>query len=229
MNRETTSEAELTRRQKRLESERRYREKNRDKIREHARKHYRKHRERILEGRRGKPQKRKRPETPEQIAVARERVKRYQKRHPDRLRERQRNRIKNDPVFAFKRLLRSRVSTAVRSQYVTKAFKTMDLIGCSVPNLLKHLESGFLPGMTWDNYGRHGWHIDHIIPCAVFDLSVPSQQKRCFHYTNLRPAWSKDNVGRGSRIEGELPLVYLRRGRKASSLTRMQVREPAIL
>ncbi len=62
--------------------------------------------------------------------------------------------------------------------------------------------------MSWENYGREGWHIDHIIPCAALDLSRPDQQKRCFHFTNLRPAWAKHNEGRGSRIEGELPLIY---------------------
>jgi hypothetical protein len=50
--------------------------------------------------------------------------------------------------------------------------------------------------MSWDNYGIKGWHIDHIIPCAAFDLTDPEQQKICFHYTNLRPLYWADNISR---------------------------------
>ncbi len=116
-----------------------------------------------------------------------------------------------DPGYGFVRLLRSRVGKAVKAQYAEKAAKTMDLVGCTMKELFAHLECQFEPGMSWDNYGRDGWHIDHIRPCASFDLSRPDQQKACFHYTNLRPTWARQNEGRGSRIEGELPLIYRHR------------------
>ena len=54
--------------------------------------------------------------------------------------------------------------------------------------------------MNWENYGV--WHIDHIIPCARFDLSDPGQQKICFHYTNLQPMWGEDNLKKGARLNG---------------------------
>jgi hypothetical protein len=53
--------------------------------------------------------------------------------------------------------------------------------------------------MSWDNYGIAGWHIDHIKPCCTFDLTDLEQQKQCFHYTNLRPLWAKDNLRRPKR------------------------------
>jgi len=53
--------------------------------------------------------------------------------------------------------------------------------------------------MTWSNYGK-GWHIDHIKPCASFDLSNPEQQKICFHYTNLQPLWAIDNIKKGAKF-----------------------------
>jgi hypothetical protein len=142
------------------------------------------------------------------MASARERTRRYRIKHKERIKAREQDRLKNDPSYAFTRLLRSRLGKAVKDQYAQKAAKTIDLIGCSVRKLLIHLESQFLPGMSWDNYGRKGWHIDHIIPCATFDLSRQSHQRKCFHYTNLRPAWHHHNVGRGRRIEGELQLIY---------------------
>ncbi len=54
--------------------------------------------------------------------------------------------------------------------------------------------------MTWENHGRHGWHIDHIIPCAAFDLTDPEQQKKCFHYTNYQPLYTLENLKKGDRI-----------------------------
>jgi hypothetical protein len=48
--------------------------------------------------------------------------------------------------------------------------------------------------MTWENHGKFGWHIDHIIPCASFDLTDLEQQKKCFHYTNFQPLWWRENI-----------------------------------
>lgn len=73
-----------------------------------------------------------------------------------------------------------------------------ELIGCSPDELKKHLENQFQPGMTWDNHGLYGWHIDHIRPCASFDLTDPEQQKQCSHYTNLQPLWAQDNLDKGA-------------------------------
>jgi len=67
-----------------------------------------------------------------------------------------------------------------------------------MPELRLHLERQFKDGISWDNYGE--WHIDHIRPCAKFDLSKPEEQRACFHYTNLQPLWEKENVSKGARI-----------------------------
>jgi len=55
--------------------------------------------------------------------------------------------------------------------------------------------------MKWSNYGgRTGWQIDHIIPCAKFDLTDVKEQQKCFHYLNLRPLWGKDNQNKAAKI-----------------------------
>ena len=51
--------------------------------------------------------------------------------------------------------------------------------------------------MNWDNYGQ--WHIDHIRPCASFNLLDPIEQKICFHYTNLQPLWAEDNLKKSNK------------------------------
>jgi len=72
-----------------------------------------------------------------------------------------------------------------------------ELIGCSISAFRAHLESKFSDGMNWAD---GGWDIDHIIPCAVFNLSDPEQQKRCFHYSNTQPLWKLDNLRKHSKI-----------------------------
>jgi metal-dependent amidase/aminoacylase/carboxypeptidase family protein len=72
-----------------------------------------------------------------------------------------------------------------------KAKQTVKLIGCPIEELKRHLESKFLDGMSWDNYGE--WHIDHIKPCSKFDLTKETQQLKCFNYKNLQPLWAKQN------------------------------------
>lgn len=58
------------------------------------------------------------------------------------------------------------------------------------------MERQFKPGMSWDNYGQYGWHIDHIKPLARFDLRDPVQVKQAWHYTNLQPLWWHENLAK---------------------------------
>jgi len=75
---------------------------------------------------------------------------------------------------------------------------TINLLSCSIEQLKTHLGKQFTEGMSWNNYGQ--WHIDHIKPCASFDLSKPSEQAKCFNYLNLQPLWAKDNLSKGKQI-----------------------------
>lgn len=104
----------------------------------------------------------------------------------------------NDPLYKLEVSLRGRIRQAIK--YNTKTKKTMELVGCTIEELKEHLESQFTDGMTWENHTFDGWHIDHILPCASFDLSDPEEQKKCFHYTNLQPLWGIDNMKKGDKI-----------------------------
>lgn len=106
----------------------------------------------------------------------------------------------SDPNFRLVNVLRARVRGAIKNGH--KSAKTMELLGCSIEEVKSHLESQFTEGMTWDNYGK--WHIDHIIPCASFDLTDPEQQKKCFHYTNLQPLWATENISKGAKLEYQI-------------------------
>lgn len=124
--------------------------------------------------------------------------KKYNQNNNRKINERNNSRRKNEPTFKLKLLISSRIRTAIK----TKAKKTLsvELLGCSIQHARQHLESKFKEGMSWDNHGIRGWHIDHIIPCDSFDLSDVDQQKQCFHYTNLQPLWYKDNLRKGNMI-----------------------------
>lgn len=79
--------------------------------------------------------------------------------------------------------------------------KTIKMIGCTLNELKIYLESKFQPGMTWDNWGVNGWHIDHIKPLSSFDLTDETQFKEANHYTNLQPLWAKDNLRKYNKYE----------------------------
>lgn len=105
------------------------------------------------------------------------------------------NRSKTHPEFKIRKNLRTRIYHALKC--TPKIDTTMRLVGCSIEYLMAYIEGKFLDGMTWDNYGE--WHIDHIRPCASFDLTDLQQQKQCFNYRNLQPLWAKDNLLKGDR------------------------------
>jgi hypothetical protein len=70
-------------------------------------------------------------------------------------------------------------------------------LGCSLDELREHLERRFQPGMTWENWGRRGWHMDHVRPLLHFDLTDEDHLRDACHYTNLQPLWWRDNILKG--------------------------------
>ena len=88
--------------------------------------------------------------------------------------------------------LRNRILKALKN--INKSKSTISLLGCSIEEFKKYIESKFKTGMNWKNHGRYGWHIDHIKPCASFNLSKPEEQCKCFHYTNIQPLWWEENL-----------------------------------
>jgi transcriptional regulator with XRE-family HTH domain len=127
----------------------------------------------------------------------------------ERVREQMKQRIKNDPQFRLRKILRGRIWAALDrySGEASKCNKSMNLLGCSIPEWRGFLESKFRRGMTWENYGTE-WHIDHVLPIAKFDLTNPIQQKLAFHYSNTQPLWKTENLSKGDRITNpQLPLL----------------------
>jgi hypothetical protein len=105
------------------------------------------------------------------------------------------SRRKRDIGFRLLCVLRSRLNKFIKN----KNKSTIEFTGCNIDVLKNHLQLQFKENMSWDNYGIKGWHIDHIKPCASFDLNDTEQQKKCFHYTNLQPLWWWENLSKGCK------------------------------
>jgi hypothetical protein len=102
------------------------------------------------------------------------------------------NKYKNDINYKLKRLLRARLRLALKNNQ--KSGSAVKDLGCSIPKLKTYLEKQFQKGMNWDNLSLKGWHIDHILPLANFDLTKKDEFLKACHYTNLQPLWARDNI-----------------------------------
>lgn len=93
----------------------------------------------------------------------------------------------------LRRSLKDRVRGAMRAQGSRKNQSIVSLIGCSIQEFKSKMESIMPKKFSWENYGKV-WHLDHIIPCAKFDLTKPEEVAICFHWTNYRPLEASKNI-----------------------------------
>ena len=140
--------------------------------------------------------RRKRRKTPEGAKLMSIYNKTYNKKHRKKLTKKYLEKRKKDPVFKILTILRGRIVDVLKGH--SKSDTTISMLGCTIKEFWIHLEKKFTKGMTRENHGE--WHVDHIIPCASFDLSKPEEQAKCFHYTNLQPLWAKDNIKKSNKI-----------------------------
>ena len=125
--------------------------------------------------------------------------KTYKKKHRLRINLQIKTRRENDPNFKMRNTLRSRIWTVLKRRNTKRLGSTLTLLGVnSIETVIKHIEKQFKNGMTWNNHGE--WHLDHIKPCASFNLRCPVQQLACFNYKNLQPLWASDNMSKGAKI-----------------------------
>lgn len=117
--------------------------------------------------------------------------------YKDKRNERLAEKYRNDIDYRIAVLLRSRVHKAIKRKSSTLALK---YLGCSLKEFQFYLEGKFQDGMSWDNWSYVGWHIDHIIPLAYFDLADDEQMRKAYHYTNLQPLWARENILKSNKV-----------------------------
>lgn len=90
---------------------------------------------------------------------------------------------------------------SLKKRSITKTGSTFSLLGYSLDDLRKSLESRFLPGMSWENMSE--WHIDHKRPNSWFSYRSADDPefKKCWGLDNLQPLWAADNLKKNNRWE----------------------------
>lgn len=115
--------------------------------------------------------------------------------------EAEKKRLADDPIARLRKSLRVRLKDAMKGNL--KADRTMNLLGCNKDWLRKWIEYQFDDKMNWDNYGTV-WHLDHVRPCASFDLKDPEQQRICFGWKNIRPLDKSKNMIKSDNVDTNL-------------------------
>jgi hypothetical protein len=109
---------------------------------------------------------------------------------------------RESPEFVLAERLRARIRASVVSMGYDKRSRTAEILGCTWEHFKAHIESLFVPGMSWENISQ--WHLDHHVPlCSARDLKDVYALN---HWTNIKPLWIRDNLSKGARVPVE-PLV----------------------
>lgn len=126
-------------------------------------------------------------------------------------------RYKKDPTYRLGRSVRRLIVAALCGKNFTKTSLTSQILGCSFEELKLHIELQFTEGMTWDNHGRYGWHLDHILP-----LSAGATEEEIYalsHYTNLQPMWGSENISKHDKHCPKELAAYLSERAQQQDLT----------
>lgn len=129
----------------------------------------------------------------------RARVKSYRENNRDKIntykRITSRRKRKTDPVFVLKQDLRRALHHAMKYKWSYDIL--IKYLGCSVKMLRLYIESQFKEGMSWSNYGKNGWVVDHVIPLCKYNMSMEEDLFEAWSYLNLQPLWEHDNIIKG--------------------------------
>jgi len=111
-------------------------------------------------------------------------------------------RSKEDPVYAIKIRIGSRIREAFYVNGYTKKSRTHEILGCSFDFFKNHIEQRFQEGMTWEN--KSEWHLDHIIPIS----SAKSEEDviKLNHYSNFQPLWAQQNLLKSNKVIKQLKI-----------------------
>ena len=178
-----------------LDYHKKYYHKNKERIAEYKKKHREENKERIAEKKTKYYQENKERIAKEQKQYYEENKERIAKR----VYEYKKNRLKNDENFRIRERLSSALSGIMRRSNIAKNNKTMTYVGCSKEELLLHLQS--TKKTEWEN---EKLHIDHIIPCALYDHTDEDEIYKCWNWRNLRYLPEKENFSKGNKLDMNL-------------------------
>lgn len=114
--------------------------------------------------------------------------------------------------------IRGRILMSINDKKLIKKQKIINYLGCTIDDFIRHIECTFTTGMSWDKYGHYidqngikqiGFHIDHIIPCAAFNLNDPYQLLLCFHWKNCQAMWGIENMSKNAKYDVSDKIKYI--------------------
>lgn len=129
--------------------------------------------------------------------LIKERRKRYYQNNKERVNKKTLEQKNKNPNIKIAHSLRNRMIKALNG--TSKSASTQKLLGCSFDEFRTYLETKFYGEMSWENYGSY-WHIDHVVPCASFDLTLKEEQEKCFHFSNMQPLTAEENLSKGKKV-----------------------------
>lgn len=131
-----------------------------------------------------------------------ERIKKWHKDNQKKINEYCKNRRKIMPHLKVNANISRNISHSLKGNKSGNHWE--NLVGYTLKKLISHLEKKFQNGMTWNNYGKGGWHIDHIIPKSHFNITDENCDdfKKCWAIKNLQPLWEHENCSKGNKFVG---------------------------
>ena len=106
------------------------------------------------------------------------------------------NRENSNPTYKISNAIRSLITNCFRNN--NKESKTEDILGCSLSEFKSYIQEQFNEGMTWGNYGRNGWHLDHKVPISL--ANNVDEVYKLNHYINFQPLWELDNIYKSNKL-----------------------------
>lgn len=119
-------------------------------------------------------------------------------------REYENNRLKTDIQFKIRNVITQSISKSLKNNNTSKMGGSINkYLPYTIQDLINHLESKFQPGMTLENHGVKGWHIDHIKPVSLFNVTSMNSEEfqQCWALENLQPLWWYDNLAKSDYYE----------------------------
>jgi len=127
-----------------------------------------------------------------------EKIKKYNKKFQKNNSNNRNKKYHSDPIVKLRHRLSCRVREVLNFKSLVKNKTYNEIIGCTPTFLKEYLESKFIEGMSWENHGLRGWHIDHIVPLS--SAKTEDEIYKLCHYTNLQPLWAKDNLKKSNKV-----------------------------
>jgi hypothetical protein len=126
-------------------------------------------------------------------------VQQQRKRDWKRNKERE---LRQDPTYRAITSIRKKTSKVIKGGNPNK-----HCFGTSRQKFLRHIESQFRDGMTWENYGDY-WHVDHIFPITKASEVDALEKTAATNWRNLRPMIGADNMSKNDFISETVWILW---------------------